>query len=241
MEDFPPVINIDNLLVDIYTHFDEEYPREACGVLGVRSGKVKFYPVKNVAKVNEDFVMNQQEYLTLLRRVDVVGIVHNHIYQNPVKASDLDRRACNSTGIPYYIFSYPGVEYTVIKPEGVNNSLLGRSYQFGTHDCFEAARDYYADIGIKLPERDDYKDDWWKQGLDYFTPEYIKSWGFKPVSNYEKSDLLIFKVNCTVANHCGVCIGNDVFYHHAQNRISCRENLYPTWIKWLTGIYRYET
>ena len=42
-----------------------------------------------------------------------------------------------------------------------------------------------------------------------------------------------------VNNHCGVYLGNDIFYHHAEERLSCRENLYPRWHKWLVGAYRY--
>ena len=29
-------------------------------------------------------------------------------------------------------------------------------------------------------------------------------------------------------------------FHHAENRLSCRESLYPFWAKHLTGIYRYD-
>jgi cell wall-associated NlpC family hydrolase len=52
---------------------------------------------------------------------------------------------------------------------------------------------------------------------------------------------LIFTMGANVPNHCGVYTGNDIFFHHAVNRLSCRENLYPLWKKYLTGIYRYET
>ena len=78
-----------------------------------------------------------------------------------------------------------------------------------------------------------------KSNLDYFTEENIKNWKHKKVDTPEKNDVLIFKVRSNTANHCGVFLGNDVFYHHAENRLSCRENLYPFWAEHLVGIYRY--
>ena len=54
----------------------------------------------------------------------------------------------------------------------------------------------------------------------------------------EKNDVLTFSVQSKVANHCGVYLGNDVFYHHAENRLSCRENLYPFWVQSIDKVYR---
>ena len=57
--------------------------------------------------------------------------------------------------------------------------------------------------------------------------------------NTAKNDVITFCVDAEVANHCGVFLGNDVFYHHAVNRLSCRENLYPFWVKYIHKVYRY--
>ena len=76
--------------------------------------------------------------------------------------------------------------------------------------------------------------------LNYFCDEIIKQWGGKPVTDPEINDVLIFQTATNVPNHCGVYLGKDMFFHHAVNRLSCRESLYPMWAKHLVGIYRYE-
>jgi proteasome lid subunit RPN8/RPN11 len=233
------VLNLNKYITEIEEHFHKEYPREGCGVLGVSKGKLHWIPCKNIAISEEDFVFDSTEYLEIKRKYDIVGIVHSHPDCLP-EASDTDINNCNALGIPYYIFSYPEMDLNIVKPKKVFNKLIGREYEFGVLDCFEAARDWYEENGIFIPHREPFEDDWWEKGLDYFNEEYICSWGFKKVQEPTKGDLLIFNVDSLVGNHCGVYLGNDIFFHHAQKRLSCRENLYPFWIKYLMSIYRYD-
>jgi len=78
-----------------------------------------------------------------------------------------------------------------------------------------------------------------KKGIDYFTEEMARNWNHEKVKTPQKNDVLIFAVDSEIPNHCAVYLGNDVIYHHARNRLSCRESLYPFWIKYLVGSYRY--
>lgn len=126
-----------------------------------------------------------------------------------------------------------------LKPKRSKVPLLGRSYKFGIFDCFEAARDYYAFQGIEVPARIPFKDDWWYEGIDYFNDEVLEYFGFRNVPDLEVGDLMVFSVSSELPNHCGVYLGNDMFYHHAFNRLSCRENIYPFWKRFHTGTYRY--
>ncbi len=228
------------LYEEIEQHFKKEYPREACGVLAVVKGKKQWFPVKNIANNNDDFVMDSDEYIKIMLTSDIIGIVHNHIDASP-EPGETDIQQCNVLGIPYYIFSYPEMELKVLQPENNYTDLYGREYKFGTVDCFEAMRDYLITKNITIPPRALFEDDWYDKGLDYFSPEVIKSWGGQPVEldKIQENDVLIFRVQEIVNNHCGVYIGNDIFYHHAVNRLSCRESLYPFWYQYLEGAYRY--
>ena len=239
MERSPAVLNLSNFLSDIEAHFEKEYPREGCGVIGISKGKSHWIPCRNIAENDEDFIFDSKEYLTIRKKYDIVAIIHSHPDAES-EPSECDINNCNALGIPYYIFSFPDMEMSILEPKKVFNSLIGREYQFGFQDCFEAARDWYFQEGIELPAREPFEDDWWEKGLNYFTEDYINSWGFSKVTEPQKGDLLIFNVESIVGNHCGVYLGNDVFFHHAQKRLSCRENLYPFWIKHLMSIYRYE-
>ena len=133
------------------------------------------------------------------------------------------------------------MELNILEPKKNFYPLIGREYKFGVKDCFEALRDWLASEDINIPCREPFEDDWWeKEDLNYFTEENIKNWNHIKVEEPTKNDVLIFQVDAQIPNHCGVYLGNDIFFHHAVNRLSCRDNLYPFWIKYLVGIYRYE-
>ena len=221
-------------------HLEECYPKEGCGVLGVVKGELNWFPCTNVADNKEDFVIDSKEFIAISQKADIVATVHSHPDAD-CAPSDTDIKYCNATGLIYYIFSYPEMDLHIQKPEKVNKSLYGRDYEFGHNDCFEAARDYYIQKGLDIPHRPLFENDWWHKGLDYFTDKYIATWGFTKVEgSMKEGDLLIFTIQASVGNHCGVYLGNDIFYHHAENRLSCRENLYPFWKKYITGVYRYD-
>ena len=228
------------MIEDIKTHFEKEYPREGCGIIGVVKGKKVWFPCRNIAEDDEDFIMSSEDWFEVKKKADIFAIVHNHIdSSNEPSQSDINN--CNALGIPYYIFSYPDLELNIVEPKENFYPLLGREYSFGTSDCFEAMRDWLASENIQIPAREVFEDDWWEKGIDYFTEENIKNWNHVKVDSPEKNDVLIFAVESAIGNHCGVYLGNDVFFHHAVNRLSCRESLYPFWGKHIIGIYRYAT
>ena len=229
------------MIQDIQDHFKKEYPREGCGILSVVKGKKKWFPCTNIAEDEDDFIIDSQEYLKLKRTTDIVAIVHSHPDKS-AEPSEVDIKYCNALGIPYHIFSYPDMELNILEPSSRTTDLYGREYEFGVTDCFEAAKDYLKAVNIFIPSRMPFEDDWWEKGLDYFTEELLSEWGFKPLplTELQENDVLIFNVNTEVGSHCGVYIGNDCFYHHAVNRLSCRESIYPLWHKYLEGAYRYD-
>jgi len=228
------------MLEDIRSHFEDAYPREACGVVGIVKGKKRWFPCRNVAEGCEDFVMCSEDWFRIRQQADVLAIVHSHPDASS-DASENDINNCNALQVPYWIFSYPEMDLNKVAPETVQNTLIGREYAFGIRDCFEASRDWLIEkANITIPARAPFEDDWWERDLDYFTEERIRGWNLVKVDEAQEHDVLVFSVEAEVGNHCGVYLGNDVFFHHAVNRLSCRESLYPFWVKHLIGIYRYE-
>ena len=227
-------------LEEIKQHFAKEYPREGCGIITVSKGKKKWIPCTNIAEEDNHFIIDTKEYLKIARTSDIIGIVHSHPDESS-EPSELDINNCNAMGKKFYIFSYPDMDLTVIEPTVNTAELFGREYEFGKADCFEAMRAYLVTKSITIPARAAFEDNWYKKGIDYFCPDVIKNWGGQEVelSNLQENDVLIFRVLEEINNHCGVYLGNDIFYHHAVNRLSCRENLYPFWHQYLVGGYRY--
>lgn len=227
------------MIGEIEKHFKKEYPREGCGIIGIVKGRKRWFPCKNVATDEDDFIMSSEDWFDVKSKADIFAVVHSHPdADNTPSESDISN--CNALGVPYYIFSYPEMDLNIVEPKTLAYPLIGREYKFGERDCFEAMRDYLFSEGIEIPARAMFEDNWWEKGLDYFNEDTISQWGFKKVTKPQRNDLLIFQMSESVGDHCGVYLGNDVFFHHAENRLSCRESLYPLWAKHIIGIYRHE-
>ena len=98
-------------------------------------------------------------------------------------------------------------------------------------------RDYYKqELNIELPTTI-FEENWWNKGLNYFKDLY-ESFGFVQVDSPQKHDIIVFKMLAQVSNHCGIYLGEDIFLHHAVNRLSCRESVNSVWRKYIAGYYR---
>lgn len=220
--------------MEIFEHVDREVPREACGVLGIAGGSTKYFPCKNVSKEYNQFEMDASDFIRAQLKSKVKGIVHSHISTNG--PSQADRKQCNRLGIPYYIVCQPTREIYTVLP------LKGREYVWEESDCYTLAADYYKqELNLDFP-RGDFLEYWWKEGLDYFN-EIPQQMGFLEVTDnsLQKHDLILFNVQTSVPNHCGVYTGQGNFIHHARNRLSCEESLYPMWGKYKYKVLRHES
>ena len=213
------------------------YPEEGCGILLNKRGTLVWKPCKNVAEDKEkDFQIDADSYIAAHLEGDIHAIVHSHVNCSS-EPSEADKKASNFLKIPYIIYSIPDGEKTVYTPEGIEN-LTGRTYSFGTYDCWILVRDFYKkEYGITLPLLN-FQQNWWENNLNYFD-DLFSDFGFEEVSSPQKGDVILFSVRANVPNHCGVYLGEDLFIHHAENRLSCRENLFPFWAKNVTRYARY--
>lgn len=228
-----------HLLDDISSHFYNEYPREGCGILYAENNKVHWLPCTNIAESDSEFKIDPKEYLKISKVKNIVGIVHSHP-DGECNPSEYDIKNCNAIGIPYIIFSYPEMKMYELIPDTL--PLYNRIYKFGERDCFTFMRDYYLKLSIDFNDREEWVNDWWDSGENYFSETNIKRWGLHKVDTrpLKKHDMLVFQIGAHVPNHCGVYIGEGDFGHHARGRISCKESLDPFWRKHLVGAYRHE-
>lgn len=221
---------------EIISHLLEKYPEEGCGILQNKKGKLVWIPSTNEAEnPEEEFVINSDDYLRASLTGDIYAVVHSHPNASP-ELSEADKKASDYLGVKYIVYSIPDgskVEYTPRE-----NPLLGRTYEFGKNDCWGLTRDFYKqEYNITLPVMQ-FKNDWWEQGLNYFD-DLFEKFGFIEVEEPQKGDVVIFKIRSHIPNHCGVYLEEDIFMHHAENRLSCRESLYPFWIKNISRYARY--
>ena len=211
---------------------------EPCGVIHLKKGKARFIPVPNTSEDPLNyFQLEAAQYAKLNLTGEILFVVHAHI--GNCTPSEHDVECCNAIKIPYLVFDRISLEYTAIMPEG-HSTLSGREYEFGVRDCFEACRDWYLQHGVQLPPRLlDWKDDWWEDGTDYLS-SLNERWPFNEVTSLRYGDLITFAIGSSIENHIGVYLEFDCFFHHAVDRLSCKENLYPFWGKHIKKVYRYE-
>ena len=68
------------LLSSMFEHFGRCAPREGCGVLAVKKGKLKWIPCTNIAAEEEDFALDPDEYLK----------IYHGLIEGPIPEIDLD-------------------------------------------------------------------------------------------------------------------------------------------------------
>lgn len=224
----------EDLLDKICNYFSGDFKNEPCGLICVIKGKLKFIEIDNISTEPDTFIPEPIKYSAYYPFV--VMLAHGHS-DNSIP-SEHDKIQSSIHNIPYLIVNQKTKEYSIYTPAKYYN-LLGRSYNFGVSDCFELARDWYKLHGIYTNPRKVWQDDWWDQGLDYIGNE-INEWPFIPTFNLEYGNLLVFKMGADVPNHIGIYLEDDLFIHHAVNRLSCVENLYPIWGENIVGIYKHE-
>lgn len=226
----------EDIIIQVKKHALKEAPRECCGIILVKKGKRRYIPCTNISTLENHFIIDPAEFIRYSLQGDVEYIVHSHT--TGAEASEHDVQVTNQLKIPYLIFYIETDSYEIIVHDGFKK-LIGREYIFEEQDCFEAARDWYMVHGIITPPRRKWLDNWWEHGYNYISDE-VKDWPFEKVTDLKYGDLMTLSVAGTVPNHIAVYLSNDIIFHHAVNRLSCRENMYPMWAENIYGIYRHE-
>lgn len=222
---------------EILKYFLSVYPEEGCGILLNKKGVLHWKPCKNVAENKEtEFQLDPEAYISAHLEGDIYAIVHSHT-NGSAEPSEHDKKASEFLKIPYIIYSIPEGEKVLYTPKELN-SLTGRTYEFGKYDCWTLVRDFYKkEYNITLPLLD-FEQNWWENNLNYFD-DLFTDFGFEEVSNPQEGDVILFSIRANVPNHCGVYLEEDIFMHHSENRLSCRENLFPFWARFITRYARY--
>jgi len=217
---------------EIVEYFIDCYPEEGCGILLNQRGKLKWVPCTNVAEDKENsFKIDPGEYIKASLSGEIYAIIHSHP-DSTEGPSEKDIATSNFLNIPYIVFTIPELKKFTHVPKYKEAPLLGRTYEFGKNDCYSLVRDYYREkLGIILPSIE-FEDDWWEKGLNYFDDLY-ESFGFIEVEEPEVHDVITFNVYSNIPNHCGIYLGEGLFLHHAENRLSCRESIYSGWNKYI--------
>lgn len=207
-----------------YVWAEMHVPNETCGVFANNV----FFPIKNLVddwRGKVSFLMDPVEYMRVEQLHTIDAIVHSHVNMTSA-ASDQDRTSCEKLGLPFVIVAVPHRAHSIIHPCGFRAPLVGRSWGYGTHDCYSLVKDALFDYaGITLDEfsREDWE--WWKRGYDLIASQFQEA-GFTRLPQGTKPqhlDIFGMQVASRVVNHLGVFLEPDVLLHQLQERLSVRE------------------
>lgn len=238
------------VLEEILAHAQQDYPREACGlILSTAKGR-QYVSCRNIAKTpSEHFIINPVDQANAEDLGEIVAVVHSHPDGNP-RPSQADRLGCKNSGYPWLIVSWPDNGQQWISPDNYYQvPLLGRQFAHGILDCWTLCRDFYArEAGLLLP---DYQrsDGWWETGESpSLYEDYYKDAGFYEVDkdNLRRGDMLVMQIGRSVyPNHAVIFLADNplltsetctlirgtgpFFIHHMYNQDSQRAIYGRTW------------
>jgi proteasome lid subunit RPN8/RPN11 len=228
----------DALLAEIRAHAAAEAPKECCGVVIVRQGKARYRPCRNVAdEPQRTFVIDPQDWAKAEDEGEIVRVVHSHVFAAPVP-SEADRVGCERSGIPWWIVNHPLGHYEEIHPTGWKAPLIGRQFHHGVLDCYALVRDYYAELGIDIPDFAR-SNQWWHNGQNLYMDNYRRA-GFEVVDDLREHDVLLMQIGAPVVNHAAVYIGDGMILQHCMDRLSSRDVYGGAWRRATRFIVRHE-
>lgn len=101
---------------EIEYHAKKDAPKESCGLIYVNARGHQYYmPCSNVCDEPEKhFVMNAVDYLKAFVKGTIIAVVHSH--PNGEGPSELDRKACSQSKLPWIIYQIPQAEWLIINP-----------------------------------------------------------------------------------------------------------------------------
>lgn len=220
-------------------HAREEFPREACGLVLLQYGKLRYWRCRNLATDPEQmFVLDSDDWVAAEDTgAEVVCIIHSHPSTSP-EPSQADRVACERWGLPWAIVSPQTGAWGQCSPNGYRAPLLGRQWAWGATDCWALVRDWYREVrSIELR-------DWERPvsveqfNLDPMFSRCFAETGFRelrPDEDLKVGDLIVMSIAAPTLNHIGVYVGNQQILHHLGGRLSGRD-IYGGWLLESTGM-----
>ena len=224
---------------EVIKYMKESHPSEACGLLVNKSGKLLWFPCDNKAQNTvESFKIAGIDFIKASMIGDVFAVVHSHP-QESLEFSEEDIKASEFLKVKYVVVSSISGDELWHSPSKPNSDYIGRQYEEGVSDCWSLVRDYYYnEFNMNLIACNHYSEDWRDNGIPFYNSETIHELGFEEVDYPIEGDIIVFNVMSKKPNHFGIYLDGNIFLHHADNRLSCREPIKGLWAKYLKGFVR---
>jgi len=216
-------------------HAEACYPMEACGLWIEKNGDIQFIPCEPL-KAAGHFSISPLKWLEAEAAGTIKGIFHVHPDAPPLP-SEGDIAAIDAWGLPWVIMSWPSGEWAQFEPKEKPQPLLGRTFKYGSNDCFGLVRDYYRRLGVQLLNPD--RQPLWEQHGENLYLDNLERLGFFLVQEPKLHDLLLIQINSPVPNHGALYLGDNRILHHLEHRLSARAVYGDYYHKATTHIWRH--
>ena len=212
----------------IITHAKQQYPNECCGLIVDGA----YIPCTNAAdKPTETFRISHDQW----QPAEVV--VHSHP-QGQRYLSDADRKGQHKMRCDWWVAANNNDNWELIKYRYAP-LLRGRTFIYGTQDCYGLVEDAYMLCGIKLMS---YKRKGEAQEIadNAFIVNFPKT-GFYQVNltDMRPGDVILTSIRGN-ANHASIYLGNEQVLHHPYGGLSRREGFCNVWHKSMHSVWRHK-
>jgi cell wall-associated NlpC family hydrolase len=116
--------------------------------------------------------------------------------------------------------------------------LVGRKWEYAEADCYTLMRDYFALLGVKLPQ--------YVRPANLETCESIfldqmpkQGFGEIPFTKKQPNDVLILRLGTKNPMHCAILLSDNRILHQKQDSLSCIETLNAYYCKRTEHVFRY--
>ena len=117
-------------------------------------------------------------------------------------------------------------------------ALLGRQWDYGKNDCYSLLREYYALLGIELPDFP--RPESLKRTESIFF-KYAQATGFEKVAfeDRRQHDVLIMRLGTRTPMHAAIYVGGDKILHQRMNSLSALEPLSSYHRRSVAAVFRH--
>ena len=117
-------------------------------------------------------------------------------------------------------------------------ALLGRQWDYGKNDCYSLLREYYALLGIELP---DFPRPESLRRTESIFLKYARATGFQKVAfeDRERHDVLIMRLGTKTPMHAAIYVGGDKILHQRLNSVSALEPLGRYYRQSVAAVFRH--
>lgn len=229
------------LIPEIRAHAEAAAPRECCGLVVIRRGKLRYVPCRNLqAGAGDLFLIDPADYAAAEDQGAVAAVVHSHVNLPPAP-SMADRVGIEATQLPWLIVNHPVGTWTLTEPTGYVADFTGRPFVHGVLDCYSLIRDWYArERNVTLPDFER-PEKWWElPGYDLYRENFAGA-GFVEIAERElqAGDVILMQIAANRTNHGGIYLGGNLILQHCMGRLSSRDVWGGAWRKAATHYLRY--